>query len=179
MDKSVLVISASPRKGGNSDFLADEFMRGAIASGNTCQKIRLAEKNINYCRGCGNCYSLGNPCPQKDDAPEIAVKMINTDVIVFASPVYFYAPCAQLKTLIDRCCARYQEMEDKDIYMIFTCSDSDPNSLDSTLTTMRGFIRCLPNAAERGIIYGTSSLQPGDVRRTEAPERAYAMGKSV
>lgn len=51
MSKNILIISASPRKGGNSDTLCDEFMRGAAESGNSVEKIRLSEKNIGYCRG--------------------------------------------------------------------------------------------------------------------------------
>lgn len=66
--KKVLIISSSPRRHGNSDTLCDEFKKGAEESGNAVEKLFLADKKVGYCRGCETCSSLGNPCPQKDDA---------------------------------------------------------------------------------------------------------------
>ena len=99
--KKVLIISSSPRSGGNSDTLCDEFLKGAEAAGNVVEKISLRKKKINYCTGCGFCYEH-KTCTQKDDMAEILDKMISSDVIVFASPIYFYTMCGQLKTMIDR-----------------------------------------------------------------------------
>lgn len=93
MGKNILIISSSPRRG-NSDLLCDEFMRGATKSGHAVEKIRLAEKKINFCTGCEVCSTTKKPCPQKDDAAEIIEKMVQADVIVLASPVYFYAMSA-------------------------------------------------------------------------------------
>ena len=108
MPKKVLILSSSPRKGGNSDTLCDEFMRGAINSGNSVEKIFLRDKNIHYCTGCSVCSQYNKPCPQKDDAAEIIEKILASDVIVMATPVYFYTMSAQMKTLIDRCCRNKQ-----------------------------------------------------------------------
>ena len=109
MSKKVLILSSSPRRGGNSDTLCDEFLRGAQEAGHEVEKIFLKDKTIHYCTGCGVCNE-GKPCPQKDDAPEIVRKMVAADVIVLATPVYFYTMSAQMKTLIDRCCAGYLEI---------------------------------------------------------------------
>ena len=117
MAKKVLIISSSPRRGGNSDTLCDQFMQGAADAGHAVRKIFLRDKHVNYCVGCGVC-TTGKPCPQKDDAAEIIEAMLDADVIVMATPVYFYSASAQLKTLIDRCCARYTEMSDKEFYLI-------------------------------------------------------------
>ena len=68
MTKKVLILSSSPRRGGNSDTLCDEFMRGAIESGNEAEKVFLRDKTIHYCTGCSTCSLHGKPCPQKDDA---------------------------------------------------------------------------------------------------------------
>lgn len=89
MSKKVLILSSSPRRGGNSDTLCDEFLRGAQEAGHEVEKIFLKDKTIHYCTGCGVCNE-GKPCPQKDDAPEIVRKMVAADVIVLATPVYFY-----------------------------------------------------------------------------------------
>ena len=110
MTKKVLILSSSPRRGGNSDTLCDEFMRGAIESGNEAEKVFLRDKTIHYCTGCSTCSLHEKPCPQKDDAAEIIEKMVAADVIVMATPVYFYTMSAQMKTLIDRCCGLYTEM---------------------------------------------------------------------
>ena len=101
MSKHVLVISASPRKGGNSDTLCDEFIRGVQESGNQAEKIFLASRKIGYCIGCGVCNTT-HKCVQKDEMAEILDKMVDADVIVLATPVYFYTMDAQMKTLIDQ-----------------------------------------------------------------------------
>ena len=107
--KNILILSASPRKGGNSDLLCDEFMRGALDAGNQVEKLCLCDYKINYCTGCGLCSEFGKPCPQADDMAMILKKMIAADGLVMATPVYFYTMNAQMKTLIDRACARYVE----------------------------------------------------------------------
>ena len=97
MSKNILILSSSPRRGGNSDTLCDEFMRGASDSGNLVEKIFLRDKNIHPCLGCSLCSRDKKPCPQKDDAAEIIEKMLKADVIVMGTPVYFYAMSAQMK----------------------------------------------------------------------------------
>jgi hypothetical protein len=99
MSKKILVISASLRNGSNSDMLADEFMRGALESGNKAEKITLRGKSINFCKGCLACQKTGK-CVINDDMAEILPKMQQADVICFASPVYFYDMCGQLKTFL-------------------------------------------------------------------------------
>ena len=90
MSKKVLILSSSPRKGGNSDLLCDEFMRGAKESGHDVEKIFIAQKKINYCMGCGVCNSTSK-CVQHDDMAEILDKMVSADAIVLATPIYFYS----------------------------------------------------------------------------------------
>ena len=136
--KNVLIISASPRKGGNSDTLCDEFMRGAVESGNTAEKIFLRDKQINYCTGCGVCNST-HKCVQKDDMAEVIEKMLKADVIVMSTPVYFYSMDAQLKTLIDRTVPRYTEMRGKDFYYIVTAADKVCLCLKRLLTLSEAF----------------------------------------
>ena len=88
MSKKVLVLSGSPRKNGNSDLLCNEFLKGAAESGHEVEKIRVAEKKIGYCRGCYACKDTGI-CAIRDDMAEVLQKMIDADVLVLASPVYF------------------------------------------------------------------------------------------
>ena len=132
MAKKVLVLSSSPRRGGNSDRLCDRFMAGAQQAGHEVEKIFLKDRRIGYCTGCGACYGGAGPCPQKDDAAGVIGKMVEADVIVMATPVYFYTLSAQMKTLIDRCCARYLEMKGKEFYFILTAAETPARKAWST-----------------------------------------------
>ena len=179
MSKKVLILSGSPRKGGNSDLLCDEFMRGAVEAGNDVTKIRVAEKEIGYCTGCYYCQKSGGVCAKKDDMPEILQMMIDADVIVLSSPVYFYSIDAQLKTLIDRTVARWTEVKNKEFYYIVTSADEERESQERTIECFRGYADCVEGAKEMGVIYGVGVYQPGEVRDTPAFEEAYEKGKSI
>ena len=179
MSKRVLILSGSPRKGGNSDLLCDEFMRGAIESGNEVEKIRVAEKKIGFCSACYYCRDHGGVCVKKDDMAEILQKMIDADVIVLSSPVYFYSIDAQLKAVIDRTVARWTEVKNKEFYYIVTCADEDRESQERTLECFRGYADCVEGAVEKGIIYGTGVYTPGEIKDTPAYKEAYKMGLGV
>ena len=177
--KNVLIISASPRKGGNSDTLCDRFAQGAKESGNNVEKIFIAAINIGYCRGCGVCNST-HKCVQKDDMAEILDKMVSADVIVLATPVYFYTMDGQMKTFIDRTVPRYTEIKNKDFYFIMTAADTEKASLERTLEAFRGFTEdCLEGAREAGIIYGVGAWNVGEIKNTPSYDEAYEMGRKV
>ena len=179
MGKKVLILSASPRKGGNSDTLCDQFLRGAKESGHQVEKIFLRDKKIGYCTGCGVCNKT-HRCAQDDDMAEVLEKMVRADVIVMATPVYFYTMNAQMKTVIDRVAPRYSEVSDKDFYYLLTAADSDPKMLERTLEGFRGFTEdCLTNPKERGVVYGVGLWEIGDVQKSPALKQAYEMGKGV
>lgn len=178
MCKKVLVLSSSPRKGGNSDTLCDQFIKGAQESGNDVEKIYLRNKRINYCTGCGTC-NLQKPCPQKDDAAEVIDKMIKADVIVLATPVYFYTMSAQMKTLIDRSCARYTEISNKDFYFIATMAETEANRIERTFESLRGFTDSLEGPREKGTIAAIGVWQKGEVNDKPYMQQAYEMGKAI
>ena len=177
--KKVLILSGSPRKGGNSDTLCDEFMRGAKEAGNEVEKIRVSEKKIAYCRGCYYCQKSGGVCAIKDDMAEILQKMIDADVIVLASPVYFYSIDAQLKTVIDRTVARWPEVKNKEFYYIATSADEDRKSQERTIECFRGYADCVEGAVEKGVIYATGVYQIGEIKNSPALKEAYETGLKV
>jgi len=179
MSKKVLVLSSSPRKGGNSDLLCDQFMMGAQDGGHLAEKIFLKDKKINYCTGCGTCLNGKKRCPQKDDMADILDKMIAADVIVMATPVYFYTMNAQMKTLIDRVCSRYTEVKGKEFYFIVAAADSSKKAMERTLEGFRAFTSCLSRAKEKGIIYGTGAWNVGEIKGEPAMKVAYESGKAV
>ena len=177
--KNVLILSSSPRRGGNSDTLCDEFMQGAIESGHRVEKVFLRDKTIHPCTGCGVCSQYKKPCPQKDDAAEIIGKMLAADVIVMATPVYFYTLCAQMKTLIDRTCARYTEMGGKEFYFILTAAEESVEMMERTVECFRGFLDCLDDPEERGVVYGVGAWQAGEIEGMPAMDEAYELGRRV
>ena len=176
MSKKVLILSGSPRKNGNSDILCNEFARGAAEAGHEVEKIRIAEKKIGYCHACHACRGTG-VCAIKDDMAEIMQKMIDCDVMVLASPVYFYSIDAQLKAVIDRSVARWTEVKDKEFYYIVTAADGEKEAADTTIACFRGYADCVEGAKEMGIVYCMGTYEKGEVKGTIAMTEAYEFGR--
>lgn len=177
--KTVLIIEASPNKGGNTDTMADEFARGASEAGGKVEKIFLADLDIAPL----NAESLSNFADQSlrqhDDADEVIRKMIQADVIVLSSPVWFMSVTSQLKVLIDRCFYGYREMKDKEFYYLTACADRELSTPEYALSGFRGFVMCLPNATERGMVLATGMGMPGAVKDSEFLAQAYELGKTI
>ena len=176
MSKKVLILSASPRKGGNSDLLCDQFAKGAEEAGHQVEKIRVQEKKISPCLACYGCRGTG-VCVQKDDMAAILDKMVQADVLVLATPVYFYSMDGQLKTLIDRTLPRYTEIRDKEVYFIATAA-AGKGAMERTMDAMRGFTDCLPGAQVKGPSTAPACTRrarcwrPAPFRRPIRPESA-------
>lgn len=179
MSKKVLILSGSPRKGGNSDLLCDEFMRGAQKNGNSVEKIFIRDKKIGYCTACYYCRDTGKGCAIKDDMAEILDKMLYADVIVMASPVYFYSIDAQMKTVIDRTVAKWRDIKNKEFYYIMTAAEEGATVMDCTLECFRGLAACLDGSREKGVIYGKGVYEAGAIKDTPIMKEAYQMGLSV
>ncbi len=176
--KNVVIISSSPRKDGNSETLAKQFEKGAISSGHNVDFICLRDYNLGYCKACYACEQTGK-CFQNDGMNQINEKLINADVIVFATPVYFYSMSGQLKVMIDRLVPSYTKIK-ADIYMIATQWDSDKAIMENTINAIRGCTKdCFENCTEKGIIYGVSLTEKGEAQNNlEYMNQAYEMGKN-
>lgn len=179
MSKNVLILSGSPRKGGNSDVLCDRFLAGAEQAGNRCEKVFIRDKKIAPCVGCYYCENSGGECVQKDDMEELLQKMVDCDVLVLASPVYFYAIAAQIKAVIDRTVARYTEITNKDVYYILTAAEDGADAFATSIECFRSFARCLPGSRERGVICGGGAWKKGEILDKPAMNEAYEMGRNV
>ena len=179
MSKKVLVIGTSFRKDGNSNRLAQEFAKGAKDSGNEVQVEYLYDKKINFCKGCLACQKTGK-CVIKDDMAEILPKMQQADVICFASPVYFYDMCGQLKTFLDRTNPLFPaEYNFKDIYFLLTAADTEQTASEGPLKGLQGWIDCFENAGLKGVVCGLGAEKPGDVKSMPAMNEAYMLGKQA
>lgn len=179
MSKKVLILSGSPRKGGNSDLLCDEFMKGAREAGNQVEKIFLRSKKVAPCNACYFCKQSGGRCAIRDDMADILDKMQDADVIVMASPVYFYSIDAQMKAVIDRTVARWTNIPNKEFYYIMTAAEDSDDVMDCTLECFRGFARCLSGSREMGVIYGKGVYEAGAIQGKPAMREAYEMGKNA
>lgn len=177
MSKNVLIVGGSPRKDGNSELLCKEFARGAKEAGHQTEYLSLAGKKIGFCIACGACAN--GTCPQKDDAAEIIQKMLAADVIVLATPVYFYTMSAQLKALIDRSVMVYPQIRDKEFYFIMTMADTNSANFKGTLEALRGFLACCENSRECGMIEAPGVYQKGEILGTAFMEESYRMGRNV
>lgn len=177
--KKVLILEGSPRPNGNSCILSDEFARGAEEAGCSVEKVLVARKKLSGCLGCNACYRNGGVCVQKDDMEEIRAKMLEADVIVLASPIYFYSMTAQMKTLIDRTYAFFSELKGKTFYFLTTCGAPDTAFTETMLASLRGFTCCVPEAKEGGVVLGVGAMEAGEIRTSAAMQQAYEMGKNV
>lgn len=178
MVKKVLILSGSPRKNGNSDLLCDAFQKGALEAGHNVEKIRVQEKRIDYCKACYACKDTGI-CAIKDDMTEILQKIIACDVLVLASPVYFYSIDAQLKTVIDRSVARWTEIKNKEFYYIVTAADEEKAAAETTIQCFHGYAACIEGAKEMGIVYGMGVYEKGEVDNTKAITDAFELGHNL
>ncbi len=177
MNKKVLIISGSPRKNGNSDILCEQFKKGAEETGNKVEKIFLHQLKIGHCMACYGCRDT-KTCVQKDDMEELLEKMVEADVLVLATPVYFYSMDGLLKTMIDRTLPRYTEIRNKDVYFIATAA-AGKHLMERTKEALEGFTDCLPGAKVKAEIYGEGVYQKGEVENTPAYIEAYEAGKAV
>ena len=175
MSKTILAIISSPRKGGNSETLVEQFVKGAKEAGHSVETVFLRDKKIAPCIACEACLKNGGTCVQKDDMAEILNKIIAADVIVLSTPVYYYSISAQLKVMIDRTLAGGGKMKNKEFYLIATAADGK-HAMECTMNDMEGFVACVPGSVVKGKVYG-SAFYVGDIQGNPALEEAYHYGK--
>ena len=179
MQKKILVISTSLRQRSNSETLADAFIRGAKAAGHEVEKVSLKNKSIAFCKGCLACQSL-KKCVIQDDAVQIAEQMKNADVIVFATPIYYYEMSGQMKTLLDRANSLFAaDYAFRDIYFLSTAADEAEGVDARAVGGLEGWIECFEKARLTGVVFAGGVDGAGTIDGHPALEKAYAMGAAV
>lgn len=182
MGKQVLIVNASPRKGGNSERLAKEFAKGAEEAGHQVKTVCLTGKTLNFCRGCLACQASGTGhCVMRDDADAIVQEMRTAQVLVFSTPIYFYEMCGQLKTLLDRTNPLFPvEYGFRDIYLIAAAADGEESAMDGAVKGLQGWIDCFEGTALKGVLRGVGVTEKGDADgRTELLAAARDMGRGI
>ena len=179
MGKNVLVISTSPRTGSNSELLANEFARGAKDTGNEVEIISLKDKDIKFCRGCFACQKTKR-CVIRDDADLIEQKMEKADVLVFATPIYYYEMSGQMKTMLDRGNPLFTtDYAFRDVYFIAAAAEDEEYVWQRAKSGLEGWIECFPKARLAGCIFGGGVTEAKEVLGNTAMDKAYEMGKNL
>lgn len=175
--KRILILSTSLRRGSNSEVLAREFARGAKEAGNQTEFLTLTGKTVGHCIGCLACQKT-QKCVIRDDAAVIIGKMRDADVLVFATPVYFYGMSGQMKTLLDRTNPIYpSDYRFRDVYVIATAADGDGSALNGTLTGVQGWLDCFEKARLAGVVRGGGINDAGEAENhPDIMKAAYEMG---
>ena len=180
MSKRVLVISTSLRGDSNSDLLAQQFAQGARQAGHEVEVISLAGKDIRFCKGCLACQTTGR-CVIRDDADAIVQeKMLHADVLVFATPLYYYEMSGQMKTLLDRANWLYSsDYRFGDIYLLTSAAEDDPETPEGAEHGLNGWIACFERARLAGTVFAGGVNGAGEIAGHKALQEAYEMGKKV
>lgn len=180
MKKKVLIISSSLRKGSNSETLAKECAKGAAAAGHDVAFVSLKDTELRFCTGCLACQRTG-ACAIKDGAAEITEKARTSDVIVFATPVYYYEMSGQLKTLLDRMNPLYaSDYAFRSVYMIATAAENEETTFEKAYSGLGGWVDCFEKAELKGILTGGGINDASDApNHPDVMERAFLFGQNL
>ena len=177
--KKVIVISTSLRPGSNSNALAEQFAEGAKAAGHEVELISLRGKEIKFCVGCLACQKLGR-CIINDDVNDIMAKVIESDVVCWATPIYYYEMSGQMKTLIDRMNAMYpKDYRFRDVYLLSTATEDAEHVPQRAITGITGWIDCYPKSRLAGTLFCGGVTMPRDIEGNGKLQEAYEMGKQL
>ena len=180
MSKKVLILSTSPRKNSNSEALAEAFAAGAAESGNQVELITLRGKELRFCLGCFACQKSGK-CVIRDDMQEIVPKMEQADVLVFATPIYYYEMSGQMKTLLDRGNPLFvADYRFRDVYLLASAAEDEDFVPQRAVSGLEGWIECFPKARLAGTVFGGGVTETGEMK--DHPEKlraAHALGRDV
>ena len=172
----VLILNGSPRKGGNTDVLIESFSRGAIKSCDV-ETLRVSDFNVHPCRGCNACKANeSGRCVVHDDMMYFWEKLSKTDVLIVASPVYFYGISATLKAIVDRLHAPARaELPIKKLGLLLVAASSDPTVFDPIKLQYEKIVSYfkLQNA---GIVCVGGVEKPGDAQGSPLLAEAERMG---
>ena len=176
---NILVLSGSPRKGGNTDLLVDAFVKGASPKHHV-EVVSVHDYKINPCMGCNACFRReDHACCQKDDMQIIYEKMAKAEMLVIASPVYFYGLSAQLKTVIDRF---HNPIRDTfhihKMALLLVGAASLPELFDSILVQYELCLKFF-KMEDVGRVLVRGAKDKGDVKNGDSLQKAFELGQSI
>ena len=175
----IVVLGGSPNKKGSTHILADCFRQGAEEAGHAVEMIDIAHADIHPCIGCIHCGYEG-PCVQKDDVEIIRKKILDADMLVFATPLYYYGMSAQLKKMIDRFCAFNSSIQRKHMKsaLLAVAWNSDSWTFDALEAHYKTLVRYL-NFKELVLVLGDGCGTPSMTEHSQFPQQAYNLGNCL
>jgi len=181
--KNILVITGSPRKNGNSDLMADAFIKGAQSKGHQVAKFRAAAKTISGCRACNTCWSKGHACTFRDGFTELEPLLEKADAIVFASPLYWFSFSSQIKAAIDRMYAYDKENRKVSLSIkegvLLICGACEGNEIfEGVIASYKGILNYM-KWQDAGILAVPKVSDKGDILKTDAMQKAELLGQSL
>ena len=179
MSKKILILSASPRKNSNSEALALAFAEGAKEAGHEVEIISLRDKTIQFCRGCFVCQEKLR-CVIRDDADMICQKALSADVLVFATPIYYYEMSGQLKTLLDRLNPLFpSDYAFRDVYLMTAAAEDESYVPARAVSGVEGWVECFERARLAGTVFMGGVTGAGENPEHPALEEACRMGRKA
>ena len=181
MSKNILVLTGSPRIGGNSDKLAEAFISGAKQVGHTTVKYVTAQKNIEGCIDCKTCFSKGDACSFPDDFNELAPLVEQADMIVLATPLYWFTFTAQMKLAIDKFISFLiggKTLKIKECALLVCGGDPDPSCFEGIVASYKSIARHM-KWQDAGTIIAPGVYGKDDIATTDALARAETLGKNI
>lgn len=175
----ITVLMGSPNRNGSTALLADSFVKGAEDSGHTCNVIDVCHCDIHPCIGCVRCGYEG-PCVQKDDTEMIRKELLSSDMVVFATPLYYYGMSAQLKTVVDRFCAYNSSLNSRHLKsaLLTVAWNADDWTFDALKAHYQTLVRYI-HFEDQGMILGYGCGTVSMTKRSGYPEKAYQLGKNL
>jgi multimeric flavodoxin WrbA len=141
--------------------------------------VSLADKQIAFCRGCFACQKTGK-CIINDDAVQITEKIAGAEVVVWATPIYYYEMTGQMKTMIDRANALFvKDYKFRDIYMLSAAAEEDASAFERAITGLKGWIACFPESRFAGSVFAGGVTDKGDISGHKALDEAYDLGRNA
>ena len=179
MSKKVVVLSTSLRTNSNSESLAKSFVKGARSTGNEVKYVSLKNKDIRFCIGCVACQKTGH-CVIKDDVADIMNSVLEADVVVWATPIYYYEMSGQMKTLIDRLNPIYsKDYKFRDVYLLATAAEEGDEVFEKVITGLNGWIDCFEKTSIKGTVFCGGVSDGGAISDNSKLKEAYNMGSHV
>jgi multimeric flavodoxin WrbA len=175
----VVVITGSPHKKGTSALLADQFIEGTKEAGNEVSRFDAAFENVKPCMACEYCASHNGECIHKDSMNEFRKELIQADLIVFVTPLYYYGMSAQIKAVIDRFHANNAKLSgNKKAMLLATSYGADDWTMEALGKMYESMLRFL-NWQDTGRLLATGAPVREVIEQTDYPRRAYEMGKTI
>ena len=174
----ILVLTGSPRKNGNSNTLADNFIKGAKESGHQVERFDAAFAEVHPCIGCNKC-GMNGPCIFKDDFEFVRQNIVDADVVVFATPMYYFGVSAQLKNVVDRFYAINEQIHrPKKAVLLMTYANTSASQAEPIKSHYQTLIDYL-GWQDAGQIIASGVWPVGAVNQTQYPKQAYELGKNI